>query len=77
LHLSVGQITIEGEGKFTGLLHDSSDRVHREGQLREQAALAKLGEMAVVAHEVKNPLAGVRAVMGGTTVVVRIPMGMS
>ena len=30
-------------------------------QLHEQAALARLGEMAaVVAHEVKNPLAGVR-----------------
>ena len=38
-------------------------------QLREQAALVKLGEMAaVVAHEVKNPLAGVRGtiqVIGG------------
>jgi signal transduction histidine kinase len=32
-----------------------------EGQLRERAALAKLGEMAaVIAHEVKNPLAGIR-----------------
>jgi signal transduction histidine kinase len=40
-----------------------------EGQLREQAALAKLGEMAaVIAHEVKNPLAGIRGaiqVFGG------------
>ncbi len=33
-------------------------------QLREQAALVRLGEMAaVVAHEVKNPLAGVRGVI--------------
>jgi signal transduction histidine kinase len=32
-----------------------------EEQLREQTALARLGEMAaVVAHEVKNPLAGIR-----------------
>jgi PAS domain S-box-containing protein len=32
-----------------------------DGQLREQAALVRLGEMAaVVAHEVKNPLAGIR-----------------
>lgn len=33
-------------------------------QLREQAALVRLGEMAaVVAHEIKNPLAGVRGVI--------------
>ena len=32
-----------------------------EARLREQASLARLGEMAaVVAHEVKNPLAGIR-----------------
>jgi nitrogen-specific signal transduction histidine kinase len=61
LHLSVGQITVQGERKFTGILHDLSSRVQMEGQLREQAALAKLGEMAaVIAHEVKNPLAGIR-----------------
>ena len=35
-------------------------------QLREQAALAKLGEMAaVIAHEVKNPLAGIRGADSG------------
>jgi two-component system sensor kinase FixL len=61
LHLSVGQITVEGERKFTGILHDLTVRVQLEGQLREQASLARLGEMAaVIAHEVKNPLAGIR-----------------
>jgi PAS domain S-box-containing protein len=61
LHLSVGEITIAGERKFTGIVHDLSSRVQMEGQLREQAALARLGEMAaVIAHEVKNPLAGIR-----------------
>jgi two-component system sensor kinase FixL len=69
LHLSVGEMTIEGERKFTGILHDLSGRVAIEGKLREQAALAKLGEMAaVIAHEVKNPLAGIRGaiqVFGG------------
>jgi two-component system sensor kinase FixL len=61
LHLSVGEMNIDGERKFTGMLHDLSARVKLEDQLREQAALAKLGEMAaVIAHEVKNPLAGVR-----------------
>jgi len=64
LHLSVGQITIGGERRFTGILHDLSSRVALESRMREQAALAKLGEMAaVVAHEVKNPLAGIRGVM--------------
>ena len=61
LHLSVGEMTIDGERKFTGILHDLTDRVRMEGRLAEQAALARLGEMAaVVAHEVKNPLAGIR-----------------
>jgi two-component system sensor kinase FixL len=61
LHLSVGQVTIAGARKFTGIVHDLSARVRMEGEMREQAALAKLGEMAaVVAHEVKNPLAGIR-----------------
>jgi two-component system sensor kinase FixL len=61
LHLSVGEINQDGERKFAGILHDLTGRVRMEGQLREQAALAKLGEMAaVIAHEVKNPLAGIR-----------------
>src|SRR6185503_19241076 len=61
LHLSVGETALAGERKFTGILHDLSARVAMEEQLREQAALARLGEMAaVLAHEVKNPLAAVR-----------------
>jgi two-component system sensor kinase FixL len=61
LHLSVGEMTIDGERKFTGILHDLTTRVRIEEQLREQTALARLGEMAaVLAHEVKNPLAGIR-----------------
>ncbi len=65
LHLSVGQITtIDGARKFTGILHDLTARVKMEEQLREQAGLARLGEMAaVIAHEVKNPLAGIRGAM--------------
>jgi two-component system sensor histidine kinase AtoS len=69
VHLSVGEMTIRGERKFTGILHDLSARLQIEEQLREQTALARLGEMAaVIAHEVKNPLAGVRGaiqVIGG------------
>jgi PAS domain S-box-containing protein len=61
LHLSVGEIAVQGERKFAGILHDLTSRVQMEGRLREQEALAKLGEMAaVIAHEIKNPLAGIR-----------------
>lgn len=61
LHLSVGEMTVGGERKFTGILHDLTPRVRIEEQMREQTALARIGEMAaVIAHEVKNPLAGVR-----------------
>jgi len=74
LHLSVGEMSVNGERKFTGILHDLSARIEIEGRLREQTALARLGEMAaVIAHEVKNPLAGVEAqfqVIGG-----RLPAG--
>ncbi|MBI4888040.1 MAG: PAS domain S-box protein [Acidobacteria bacterium] len=69
LHLSVGEMSVGGERKFTGILHDLSARVRMEEQLREQTALARLGEMAaVIAHEIRNPLAGIRGavqVIGG------------
>ena len=59
---------------FTGILHDLTERTELEGRLREQTALARLGEMAaVIAHEIKNPLAAVRGaiqVIGG-----RLPAG--
>ncbi|MBI4487168.1 MAG: PAS domain S-box protein [Acidobacteria bacterium] len=74
VHLSVGKMSLGGEPKFTGILHDLSARVKMETQLAEQAALARIGEMAaVIAHEVKNPLAGIRGAMqviGG-----RLPAG--
>jgi len=61
VQLSVGEMSLAGERKFTGIIHDLSARVRAEAQLREQAALVRLGEMAaVIAHEVKNPLAAVR-----------------
>jgi two-component system sensor kinase FixL len=74
VHLSVGEMSIGGKRKFTGILHDLTARVQMEGRLREQAALVRLGEMAaVIAHEVKNPLAAIRGaiqVIGG-----RLPAG--
>src|SRR5204862_4491108 len=69
VHLSVGEMAVNGDRKFTGILHDLSARIRMEEQLRERTALAWLGEMAaVIAHEVKNPLAGIRGaiqVIGG------------
>jgi two-component system, LuxR family, sensor kinase FixL len=61
VRLSVGEMLVDGESKFTGILHDLTERVRLEEPLREQSALVRLGEMAaVVAHEVKNPLTGIR-----------------
>jgi two-component system sensor kinase FixL len=64
LHLSVGEMSVAAQRKFTGILHDLSARVRIEEQLREQETLARLGEMAaVLAHEIRNPLAGIRGAM--------------
>ena len=60
--------------QYMAIRYDITERKRSEQQLREQAALARLGEMAaVVAHEVKNPLAAIRGalqVIGG-----RMPEG--
>ncbi|HSC28346.1 MAG TPA: ATP-binding protein [Vicinamibacterales bacterium] len=63
---------IDDRGKpyqYMAIRYDITERKRTEALLREQAALARLGEMAaVVAHEVKNPLAGIRGalqVIGG------------
>jgi two-component system CheB/CheR fusion protein len=60
--------------QYMAIRYDITERKRSEAQLREQTALARLGEMAaVVAHEVKNPLAGIRGalqVIGG-----RMPEG--
>jgi two-component system sensor kinase FixL len=59
-HLSVAELSIEGEVKFTGIVRDLTERVKLEVKLREESGLVRLGELAaVLAHEVKNPLAAV------------------
>ncbi len=74
VRLAVGEMFIEGQPKFIGIVHDLTERVRMETQLREQNALTKLGEMAaVVAHEVKNPLAGVRGAI--QVIGARLPHG--
>jgi PAS domain S-box-containing protein len=50
--------------QYVAIRHDITDRKRVEAELREQAALTRLGEMAaVVAHELKNPLAGLRGAL--------------
>ena len=50
--------------QYTAIRHDITERKRIEAELREQAALTRLGEMAaVVAHELKNPLAGLRGAL--------------
>jgi signal transduction histidine kinase len=67
-------MSVAGERKFTGILHDLSARVAMESRLREQEALARLGEMAaVLAHEIKNPLAAVRGAI--QVIGTRLPTG--
>jgi PAS domain S-box-containing protein len=54
--------------QYLAIRSDITDRKHAEATLREQESLARLGQMAaVVAHEVKNPLAGI----GGALQVIR------
>jgi len=45
-----------------GVIEDVTDARALERRLREQRALARLGEMsAILAHEIRNPLAGIRS----------------
>jgi two-component system CheB/CheR fusion protein len=47
--------------QYLAIRYDITQRKTAELQLNEQAALAKIGELAaIVAHEVRNPLAGLR-----------------
>jgi PAS domain S-box-containing protein len=58
---------LDGRGKpyqYMAIRYEITARVRHEEQLREQAALTRLGEMAaIVAHEVKNPIAGIRGAL--------------
>ena len=58
---------LDARGKpyqYMAIRYEITGRKRSEKLLQEQAALARLGEMAaVVAHEVKNPIAGIRGAL--------------
>ena len=50
--------------QFTVISYDITERKRTEAVVRDQASLAQLGKMAaVVAHEVRNPIAGIRGAL--------------
>ncbi len=62
-HTTVSMVR-DDEGRphhVVGVIQDVTEIRENEQRLRERGALARLGEMsAVIAHEVRNPLAGIR-----------------
>jgi PAS domain S-box-containing protein len=58
---------LNDEGKpyqYIAIRYDITERKRSEAALREQSALAQVGKMAaVVAHEVRNPLAAIRGAL--------------
>ncbi len=61
LELRAGETLIAGRSIFTGILHDVSQRRRTEQMLRESEKLAATGRIAArVAHEINNPLAGIK-----------------
>ncbi len=64
LYLAVGEMHLQGVRKFTGILRDLTETKRLEHLLQERQTLARIGELAaVVAHEVRNPLAAIRGVV--------------
>lgn len=64
LSLAVSETDLDGIHTFTGILHDLTKVKKAEADLHARSELVRIGQMAsAVAHEVRNPLAGIRGVL--------------
>lgn len=71
-YLSIGEMHLSGRRMFTGVLRDFTEFKRLQEEVIDARNLATIGEMAAsVAHEIKNPLAGI----GGAVQIIRDQMG--
>ena len=64
IHLSISDVRSGNTRMFTGVVRNLTEQKRMQRKMQEQEALAVIGQMAaVVAHEVKNPLAGIAGVI--------------
>jgi len=60
MYLAVGEMSLSGQLYFTGIIRDLTDFRKMQNEIIQAQQLAAIGEMAAsVAHEIKNPLAGI------------------
>ncbi len=60
MYLAVSEVPLGEESKFTGIVRDLTDFKRLQEQVLQAQSLATIGEMAAsIAHEIKNPLAGI------------------
>ncbi len=60
MYLGVENMLIGGRRMFTGVVRDLTDLKRMQDQMLQSKSLAAIGEMAaLLAHEIKNPLAGI------------------
>ena len=64
LELSIGEVRVGDRRIFTGLIRDLTPMKRMQEEMLRNRNLAAIGEMAAsLAHEIKNPLAGISSVM--------------
>ncbi|MEE8350166.1 MAG: PAS domain S-box protein [Acidobacteriota bacterium] len=60
MYIGVGETDSEGQKMFTGIVRDLTEVKRLQDRILQTQSLAAIGEMAaVLAHEIKNPLAGI------------------